>query len=84
MTVGDLRTRLQGWQGGEGGGGGRVEWEVGGRVMWGELPTCLEWNLTNPIGIFPSDPLASAPGMEHNHPILGTLGVQGGQVKREI
>ena len=37
-----------------------------------------------PIGTLPSAPLDSDPGMEHHHPILGTLGGHGGQVKRDI
>ena len=33
--------------------------------------------------MLPSDPLASASGMEHHHPILGTLGGHEGQVNIE-
>ena len=35
------------------------------------------------IGTVTSIPLASSTGMEHNHPILDTLGRHGGKVKRD-
>ena len=39
-------------------------------------------NITNTIWIFPIDTLASDLGMDHNHPILGTQGGYGLQVKK--
>ena len=37
----------------------------------------------NPIGMVPNAPLASAPGKELHPPILITIALNGGQVKRE-
>ena len=79
VTGGYQRTRLRG-RGGVG-VGGIVKLEGQGRGIQLELHTGLEYHLTNTIWRGPSYPLASALGMEHNHPIFGMLGRHGGQVE---
>ena len=56
----------------DGGGGGY------GRDGDGDILSRWEGNVANlTLGTEPDDPLAYAPGLEHHHPIMSTLGETG-------
>ena len=58
--------------------GGRGEIDMTGNIDGYRVSP----NITNTIWIFPIDTLASDLGMDHNHPIFGTQGGYGLQVKK--
>ena len=68
------------------GSGGRTEGGGGGDGWVGDGERLSRWednvaNLT--VGTEPNAPLAYAPGLEHHHPIISTLGEPGGRLERE-
>ena len=65
-------------------GGGMVR-EGGGRDGDGYIICWWEDNEANKnLGTKKNDPLSYAPGLEHHHLLMSTLGETGGQLEREI
>ena len=70
----------------DGGLGGGTDGGGGGYGWGGDGYRIIQWedNVSNlTLGTEPNAPLAYAPGLEHHHPIMSTLGDPGGRLERE-
>ena len=66
--------------------GGGTDGEGGGDRQYGDTYRLSWWedNVAQVnLGIESNSPLACAPGLEHHHPIMSTLGDPGGRLERE-